>query len=124
MFETEVRRDSAPARAAVDTLATGAPQTAAPPGLDRRDRWFPVVAFAVVAGAVVAISILAHAHLSRLHPFHRQLQGHGWADAFGWWDGWWYTGIARRGYRFFRPDRQSPVAFFPAFPLGIRALPV
>ena len=126
MFETEVRRDGAPARAAVETLPTGASQIAVPPGpgtgLYRRDRWFPFVVFALVAGAVVAVSILAHAHLSRLHPFHRQLQGDGWADAFGWWDGWWYTGIARRGYRFFQPDRQSPVAFFPGFPLGIRAL--
>ncbi len=68
------------------------------------------------------ISILAHAYLSRLHPFHRQLQGNRWVDSFGWWDGWWYVGISRRGYRFFRPDRQSPVAFFPAFPLAIRFL--
>ncbi len=113
MFETEVRPACAPARGRVGAV---------PNGLGPRGRWFPVIAFALVAGAVVATSILAHAHLSRLHPFHRELQGEGWADAFGWWDGWWYTGIARRGYRFFRPDRQSPVAFFPAFPLGMRAL--
>src|SRR3990170_3577415 len=124
MFETEVRGDGAPARAAIGTLAPGAPQAAPPPGsgLSRRDRWFPYLAFALIAGAVVAISVLAHAHLPRLHHFHRQLQGNRWVDAFGWWDGWWYVGIARLGYRFFRPNRQSPVAFFPGFPLLMRVL--
>ncbi len=124
MYETEVRRDSAPARAAVETLPAGAPETAAPrrPGLDPWDRWFPVVAYAAVAGVVIALSVLAHAHLKPLHPFHRQLQGNRWVDSFGWWDGWWYVGIAKHGYRFFRPKRQSPVAFFPAYPMAIRAL--
>lgn len=117
MFETEVRRDSAPARAAVETLPTGDPE-----GPHRLDRWYPVVAFAAVAGTVVLVSILAHAYLSRLHPYHRQLQGNRWVDAFGWWDGWWYVGIAKHGYRFFRPDRQSPVAFFPAYPMTMRYL--
>jgi len=124
MFETEVRRDSAPARAAVETLPGGATQPLAPsrPGLSRWDRWFPVLAYAGVAGVIIAVSVLAHAHLKPLHPFHRQLQGHRWVDSFGWWDGWWYVGIAKHGYRFFRPNRQSPVAFFPAYPLAIRAL--
>jgi hypothetical protein len=124
MSETEVRRDSAPARAAVETLPAGGPHIGVPPrhGLSRWDRWFPFLAFAAVGGIVIAVSVLAHAHLSRLHPFHRQLQGNRWVDAFGWWDGWWYVGIARHGYRFFRPGRQSPVAFFPAYPLAIRFL--
>ena len=124
MFETEIRRDGAPARAAVEALPADVRQVAGPLGspLSRGDRWFPFLAFAAVAGVVVVLSILAHAHLPRLHPFHRQLQGNRWVDAFGWWDGWWYVGIARRGYRFFRPNRQSPVAFFPAFPLAMRLL--
>jgi len=82
------------------------------------------MAFAAVAGAVVVLSVLAHFYLPRLHPFHRHLQGDRWVDAFGWWDGWWYTGISNRGYRFFVPNRQSPVAFFPGFPLLMRALGV
>src|SRR5688572_23712347 len=124
MFETEVRRDGAPARAAVETLPGGTEvdEPRPPSGLDRRDRWFPVLAFAAVAGVVVGLSVLAHFHLPRLHPFHRHLQGNSWVDAFGWWDGWWYTGISRRGYRFFVPNRQSPVAFFPGYPLTMRAL--
>jgi len=126
MFETEVRGDGAPSLDAVGTRAAEAPLVATPPGpgLCRRDRWFPFVAFALVAGAVVVLSVLSHLYLPRLHPFHRQLQGNRWVDAFGWWDGWWYVGISRRGYRFFRPNRQSPVAFFPAFPLLMRMLAV
>ena len=119
MFETEVRRDSAPARAAVETLPAE-PRVGEGQPLAPRDRWFPFVAFAAVAGVVIAVSILAAFHLHRLHPFHRQLQGDRWVDAFGWWDGWWYVGIARRGYWFFRPDRQAPVAFFPAYPMAMR----
>jgi hypothetical protein len=124
MFETEVRGDDAPARAGVEAPAAPPRTTRRGPGLGRRDRWFPVLAFAAVAGVVVALSVLAHFHLPRLHPFHRQLQGNRWADAFGWWDGWWYVGISRRGYRFFVSNRQSPVAFFPGFPLLMRALAV
>lgn len=121
MFETEVRRDGAPARAAVEALPTGGPQfTIRRLPLGRGDRWFPVILFAGVAGVVVAVSVLAHTYLTALHPFHRNLQGHRWVNAFSWWDGWWYVGIARRGYWFFRPDRQSPVAFFPAYPLAMR----
>ncbi|MGI8808476.1 MAG: mannosyltransferase family protein [Acidimicrobiales bacterium] len=122
MSETEVLGDGAPA--AVEALPADPQRDAVPPGspLGRRDRWFPYLAFGAVAGVVVVLSILAHTHLTRLHPFHRQLQGNRWVDAFGWWDGWWYVGIARRGYRFFRPNRQSPVAFFPAYPMAMRFL--
>jgi len=119
MYETEVRRDSAPARAAVETLPAGEPEVAQPRQLDR---WYAVLAFIAVAGTVVLVSVLAHAHLSRLHPYHRQLQGNRWVDSFGWWDGWWYVGIAKHGYRFFHPNRQSPVAFFPAYPMTMRYL--
>lgn len=88
--------------------------------LGRRDRWLPYVGFVVVAAVVMTISILAHAHLPLLHRRHRILQGLNWRSSFTWWDGWWYVGIARRGYRFFSMDRQSPVAFFPGYPLLLR----
>ena len=87
------------------------------------DRWFPVVAFLAVAGAVVAASVLAHALLSPLHLGHRaSANGQGWVRTFTWWDGWWYTGIARRGYFSFSLYRQSPVAFFPVYPMLMRAV--
>ena len=124
MGGTEVRPRGAPARASlkappIDPLPAG---TAPRPERQRWVWWFPVVAFVAVAGAVVAVSVLAHAHLPLLHHRHRQLQGRHWLSAFSWWDGWWYVGIARRGYRFFSADRQSPVAFFPLYPLMIREL--
>jgi len=118
MWHAEVRQRDAPAASLVDPLDR--PPASGAPGAPRRDRWFPYLAFAGVAGATIAVSIVAHAHLSLLHPHHRNLQGTRWFYAFAWWDGWWYVGIARRGYRFFRPGRQSPVAFFPVYPLLMR----
>jgi hypothetical protein len=89
----------------------------------RPDRWYPVVAFGVVAGVVVAVSILAHSYLPAMHTGHRaRILGEGWVRSFTWWDGWWYSGIARRGYWSFSTYRQSPVAFFPAYPLLMRGI--
>jgi hypothetical protein len=122
MSETEIRGDGAPEMTVLELPPTGSLQLAPRPPLSRSDRWFPVLAYAAAGGTVILVSILAHALLPALHPFHRHLQGNRWVDAFGWWDGWWYVGIARFGYRFFRPGRQSPVAFFPAYPLGMRFL--
>jgi hypothetical protein len=120
MGETQVRGHGAPGHPAV--LDPPVDLRPAPDlGRTRGDRWFPVLAFAVIAGVVVLVSVLAHTHLPLLHRRHRLLQGHRWVHAFDWWDGWWYVGIARRGYRFFHPERQSPVAFFPLYPLLIRA---
>ena len=36
------------------------------------------------------------------------------------WDGWWYVAIARHGYTY-RPHHMSSVAFFPVYPLVVRA---
>ena len=121
MWQAEVRDDGAPTATLVD--APPAPlQEPGPPGLTRTDRWFPYLVFAGVAGTMIALSIAAHAHLQLLHPHHRKVMGNRWYYAFSWWDGWWYTGIARRGYRFFVEGRQSPVAFFPAYPMLMRLL--
>jgi hypothetical protein len=120
MWLTEV-----PGRAAPAAVALGEPPVEvrpAPPTTRplRWDWWFPVAAFLAIAGTIVLVSVLAHSHLPLLHHRHRQLQGTRWVHAFGWWDGWWYLGIARRGYLFFQPERQSPTAFFPLYPLLIR----
>lgn len=42
-------------------------------------------------------------------------------DALARWDAGWYGSIARDGY-FFDPTRQSPVAYFPLYPLVMRGL--
>lgn len=84
-----------------------------------------LVWFAAVAGAVVAISVVAHAQfgpaVTRMPvPQVRPPTGTSWLGAFTWWDGWWYTRIAEEGYAYV-PGRQSSVAFFPAYPLLMRA---
>ena len=92
------------------------------PAASDRDLWFPLRAYAAAAAVVIFVSILAHAWLRPLHSGHRALQGRAWFHAFTWWDGWWYTGIAENGYGFFSTTRQSPVAFFPGYPLLMRLL--
>jgi len=90
--------------------------------LSRIESCFPYLAFAGVAGVVIVLSILASSHLPPLHTHHQDLQGNEWYRAFTWWDGWWYAGIADHGYAFFSTVRQSPVAFFPGYPLLMRLL--
>lgn len=123
MSQTQIRADAAPAEGALRS-PPGAPgeAPAASPGASSRhaDWWFPLLAFGLIAGTIITVSIVAHTHLPLLHHRHRLLQGKPWLNAFTWWDGWWYVGIARRGYLFFHPERQSPVAFFPLYPLMIR----
>jgi hypothetical protein len=119
MWQAELRDDGAPTATLVD--APPAPLEApSPPRPSRADRWFPCLVFLAVAGAMIVLSVAAHAHLPLMHPHHRNVMGNRWYYAFSWWDGWWYTGIARRGYRFFSEGRQSPVAFFPAYPMLMR----
>ena len=49
------------------------------------------------------------------------LNGPAWLDAWFQGDSGWYYRIADSGY-FYTPGHQSPVAFFPAYPLAVRAL--
>src|SRR5438132_10323548 len=90
----------------------------------RFDRWFPVVAYVTVAAVVVTASILAFTRVRPGHfrpeaPFAPAPSGLRWLQAWSWWDGAWYIGIAHHGY-FFHRGAQSPVAFFPGYPLAIR----
>lgn len=50
----------------------------------------------------------------------RDLDGPAWIDQFARWDSDWYLAIAVDGYHYI-PGQQSPVAFFPAYPLLVRA---
>ncbi len=49
--------------------------------------------------------------------------GLGWLDGWVWFDSDWYQGIASTGY-YYVEGLQSPVAFFPAYPLVVRAVAV
>ncbi|MGZ8751534.1 MAG: hypothetical protein ACXW1S_01005 [Acidimicrobiia bacterium] len=88
-------------------------------------RWFPVllfVAIAAIAWVVVGVSVelwwnnpahlLAHPPVFPHRPFLE-----GWAR----WDASWYLEIARSGYTYRGPEQQASVAFFPGYPLAIRA---
>lgn len=123
MWQTLVRREGGVATARAGTAPSTLEPAPAAPAPGPWDWRFPVATFLSVAGAVVVISVLAHHFLPVLHHRHRQVQGTGWLYAFSWWDGWWYVGIAHHGYQFFRgSQRQSPVAFFPLYPLLMRAI--
>ena len=101
------------------------PAPAAGPRRDRRLTAWALASFVVVAGVLVALAVVAH---GRFAPAVRGLPvpqvppptGTSWLGAFTWWDGWWYTGIAEDGYSY-AAGKQSSVAFFPAYPLLMRA---
>jgi hypothetical protein len=91
--------------------------------------WPPAVraaafAFATTGGASLLIASVANALIvpSPLKPAMRVPMA--WGDklfeTLAVWDSAWYLDIARRGY-VFDPDGQSSVAFFPLYPLLIRA---
>lgn len=83
----------------------------------------PTVAYLVgwmAASLVVAVSS------SRLPPnptsdLLRISHGTGLVGSWSQWDGAWYERIATGGY-WYQPGQQSPVAFFPGYPLAIRVL--
>jgi hypothetical protein len=54
-------------------------------------------------------------------PGHDYLDGPGWLDAWFQGDSGWYHHIAQEGYSY-TPGQQSPIAFFPAYPLVVRTL--
>ncbi len=69
----------------------------------------------VVGGLAVSLRPL------KMGIFTREFAALPFLDAWMRWDGDWYYRIATQGY-FFTPGVQSSVAFFPAYPLLIRAL--
>ena len=83
-----------------------------------------VLAFLGFAAVLFAVSAVASVWLPSpgqqvIPPFHgwRWLQG--WAQ----WDSGWYSAIAQGGYGYI-PGRQSTIAFFPSYPLAMRAVAV
>lgn len=72
----------------------------------------------VVLAAVLLLTAAAGAALGTVPRMPGG--GLGWFEAWVRWDAGWYRSIAERGY-FYRPGQQSSVAFFPTYPLLIRA---
>jgi len=82
-----------------------------------RVSWLATVA---AAGCAAATAWGYHRHPPR--PLRGDFPLASLVTAWSGWDGEWYERIATTGYFFSGPDVQSPVAFFPAYPLAIRAL--
>jgi len=93
------------------------------------ERWeairFPVVAFVGIAVVLYVVVFLSNQWLPRNpnYPIHDPLVFRGAGLLEGWvrYDGGWYRTIATIGYDY-HPGAQSSVAFFPAYPLSMRAL--
>ncbi|CAA9253882.1 MAG: hypothetical protein AVDCRST_MAG50-2390 [uncultured Acidimicrobiales bacterium] len=74
-----------------------------------------VVAFVNVAWSLDHFGILSTI------PHERAFPDRPWFDGWSRWDAHWYRTIADDGYTY-TPGQQSPVAFFPSYPLAMRAL--
>jgi hypothetical protein len=88
---------------------------------------YPVVVFVLIA-AVLVLWIWGSAQWLDRHPLY-PVPPQGFAGSAvleGWYrfDGGWYRFIADNGYFFTDVSQQSPVAFFPAYPLAIRGVDV
>jgi hypothetical protein len=77
----------------------------------RPPRWPALIALACVACACAGALASPAEHPDLPLPFRALVH----------WDSNWYEIIAREGY-WYRPGEQSPVAFFPAFPLLVATL--
>ncbi|CAB4932363.1 MAG: hypothetical protein F2837_03740 [Actinobacteria bacterium] len=98
---------------------------------DRRSDWITgrawldaLAIFAVVTACVfIAVNLGGHAQLSSIASV--DTTPYAGSSIFGSWfrfDGRWYDIIATRGYYWAGPDLQSPVAYFPAYPMLLRVL--
>ncbi len=94
----------------------------APPG-HFQDVRFPVAVYLAVSSAlyaVIAWSVVALPD-SGLFP-NKVLYPHRWLAGWVRWDAGWYWAIADNGYSYNGPGQQSPVAFFPGYPLLLRGV--
>lgn len=80
-------------------------------------------AFGVTRLAVASVGFFSHLlyPAERVRPFTMPFRQTALAETFAAWDSGWYFDIASRGY-YFTPDGQSSVAFFPLYPMLMRAL--
>ena len=83
------------------------------------------VAFALVATRAATFSIAFIANLlfapHSVRPFAIPFERAKFAEIFAAWDSGWYFDIASRGY-YFNADGQSSIAFFPLYPMLMRAV--
>jgi hypothetical protein len=87
----------------------------------RVQRRLPLLAVAAFAGMVVLTSLLAWSVDRSSAGDPSALDGPAWLDAWFHGDSGWYFTIADDGYSYV-PGVQSPIAFFPAYPLAVYAV--
>ena len=96
--------------------------------LDRRTPWAAAAFDALVAVLTVHLlpkgtAFLAHVLFpaARPRPFPMPFEAAKFAETFAAWDSGWYFDIAQRGY-YWSASGQSSIAFFPLYPMLMRAL--
>src|SRR5260370_25707067 len=78
------------------------------------------ITVAIICSVIALCSSLQFAP-ARVAGAEGRLDGGSLARAWARWDSGWYASIAMEGYTY-APGGQSPVAFFPGYPLAIRTL--
>ncbi|MDP8938663.1 MAG: hypothetical protein M3O23_13210 [Actinomycetota bacterium] len=82
----------------------------------------PALALAgAVTAALFVVSAVAVAFIPHYDGPSPLYTGPGWLRGWAQWDSGWYQYIADHGYSY-TPGQQGPVAFFPAYPLLMRAV--
>ncbi|CAA9270757.1 MAG: hypothetical protein AVDCRST_MAG52-3176, partial [uncultured Blastococcus sp.] len=86
-------------------------------------RRLPLYTLAAFLFGAVVLSLIAWTTYAGLTPVagREYLDGPGWLDAWFQGDSGWYYAIADQGYSY-TPGEQSPIAFFPVFPLLVHAV--
>src|SRR5579862_9540163 len=81
--------------------------------------WQAAFLFLGIAAVLYVVGGLSLAHLPYSGTDLRALPfpGRPWLGAWVHWDSGWYADIADRGYWMFSTKVQSPVAFFPTYPI-------
>jgi hypothetical protein len=84
----------------------------------RTPGWVVLGVFALLA---VLLTVVVTIGQSIQGPSLSYLDGPSWLDGWSEGDSGWYYDIANHGY-FYTPGQQSSIAFFPSYPLAVRAL--
>lgn len=106
--------------ARADRADAGSTAAGAPPA-PRPYPWRAVLgAFVAVSAVLTTVATLGWARVPR-ESRNPLLDGPAWLDAWFQFDAGWYHRIATVGYDYV-PGQQSSIAFFPTYPLGVRAL--
>ncbi len=91
-------------------------------GLDARRGWSGGLLFLAI-GLVLFVVMAVGGTVGSGDHVHPRYEGPRWLQGWAQWDSGWYTAIADGGYTWVT-GQQSTVAFFPAYPLVIRAVSV